>query len=68
MLGLAVWRAIGLDCEGVDFSAGSRPARQQFSSPARDDAGVEGTAQRGGGGFAKVMEDKATDAVFNSRG
>ena len=34
-----VWRAIGLDSEGLDLSAGSRAARLQFASPACDEAG-----------------------------
>ncbi|HTR14811.1 MAG TPA: pyridoxamine 5'-phosphate oxidase family protein [Roseiarcus sp.] len=34
-----VWRAIGLDSEGLDLSAGTRAARLQFASPARDEAG-----------------------------
>ncbi len=36
--GRRVWRAIGLDCEGLDLSAGSRAARLQFSTPAHDEA------------------------------
>jgi putative heme iron utilization protein len=36
--GRRVWRAIGLDAEGLDLSAGARPARLQFSSPAHDEA------------------------------
>src|SRR5271165_406261 len=36
--GRRVWRAIGLDCEGLDLSAGSRAARLQFSRPAHDEA------------------------------
>ncbi len=31
-----VWRAIGLDAEGLDLAAGGRAARAQFASPARD--------------------------------
>ena len=37
--GRQVWRAIGLDSEGLDLSAGSRAARLQFARPARDEAG-----------------------------
>jgi hypothetical protein len=37
--GRRVWRAFGLDSEGPDLSASSRPARLQFSSPAHDEAG-----------------------------
>ena len=37
--GRRVWRAIGLDSEGLDLSAGSRAARLQFARPARDEAG-----------------------------
>ena len=37
--GRRVWRAIGLDCEGLDLSAGSRAARLQFTAPAHDQAG-----------------------------
>ena len=33
-----VWRAIGLDCEGLDLSAGARAARLQFATPAHDEA------------------------------
>jgi heme oxygenase (biliverdin-IX-beta and delta-forming) len=31
-----VWRAIGLDAEGLDLAAGARAARAQFASPAQD--------------------------------
>ena len=37
--GRRVWRAIGLDSEGLDLSAGSRAARLQFARPAHDEAG-----------------------------
>jgi heme iron utilization protein len=36
--GRRVWRAIGLDCEGLDLSAGARTARVQFERPAHDEA------------------------------
>ena len=31
-----VWRAIGLDAEGLDLAAGGRPARAQFAAPGHD--------------------------------
>jgi heme iron utilization protein len=31
-----IWRAIGLDAEGLDLAAGGRAARAQFLAPARD--------------------------------
>ena len=31
-----LWRAIGLDAEGLDLAAGGRPARAQFAAPAHD--------------------------------
>ncbi len=34
--GRQIWRAIGLDAEGLDLSAGGTAARVQFPSPARD--------------------------------
>ncbi len=37
--GRRVWRAIGLDSDGLDLSAGLRAARVQFEAPARDEAG-----------------------------
>ena len=37
--GRRVWRAVGLDSEGLDLMAGSRAARLQFATPARDRAG-----------------------------
>ena len=37
--GRRVWKAIGLDAEGLDFSAGTVSARLQFASPAPDAAG-----------------------------
>ena len=36
--GRRVWRAIGLDSEGLDLSAGGRAARLQFATPANDEA------------------------------
>ncbi len=36
--GRQVWRAVGLDAEGLDLAAGGRAARVQFSVPARDEA------------------------------
>jgi heme iron utilization protein len=36
--GRRVWRAIGLDSEGLDLSAGRRAARLQFATPANDEA------------------------------
>lgn len=36
--GRPVWRAIGLDAEGLDLSAGAAVARVQFPAPARDPA------------------------------
>jgi len=33
------WRAIGLDAEGLDLSAGGRATRLQFAAPAGDEAG-----------------------------
>jgi heme iron utilization protein len=33
-----IWRAVGLDAEGLDLAAGGRPARVQFRAPARDPA------------------------------
>ena len=36
--GRRVWRAIGLDAEGLDLAAGGRAARAQFRAPARDAA------------------------------
>ncbi len=37
--GRQIWRAIGLDPEGLDLAAGTEAARVQFESPARDEAG-----------------------------
>lgn len=34
--GRQVWRAIGLDAEGLDLAAGGKAARAQFAAPARD--------------------------------
>jgi heme iron utilization protein len=34
--GRQVWRAIGLDAEGLDLVAGGETARMQFATPARD--------------------------------
>ena len=31
-----LWRAIGLDAEGLDLTAGGRPARAQFAAPAHE--------------------------------
>jgi hypothetical protein len=31
-----VWRAIGLDAEGLDLAGGGRAARVQFATPAHD--------------------------------
>ena len=36
--GRQVWRAVGLDAEGLDLAAGGQAARVQFSAPARDEA------------------------------
>ncbi len=36
--GRQVWRAVGLDAEGLDLGAGGQAARVQFSAPARDEA------------------------------
>jgi heme iron utilization protein len=36
--GRQVWRAIGLDAEGLDLAAGGRAARVQFAAPANDEA------------------------------
>lgn len=36
--GRQAWRAIGLDAEGLDLSAGARVARVEFVAPARDEA------------------------------
>jgi putative heme iron utilization protein len=36
--GRQVWRAVGLDGEGLDLAAGGRAARAQFQSPAQDEA------------------------------
>ena len=36
--GRRVWRAIGLDSEGLDLAAGGRAARLQFATPAHDEA------------------------------
>jgi heme oxygenase (biliverdin-IX-beta and delta-forming) len=51
--GRPVWRAIGLDAEGLDLAAGGRAARVQFATPARDEAGwrarLEAIAERGDG-------------------
>jgi putative heme iron utilization protein len=40
--GRRVWRAIGLDSEGLDLSAGGRAARLQFATPAHDEAAWRG--------------------------
>ncbi len=37
--GRRVWKAIGLDAEGLDLAAGGVAARLQFASPAHDEAG-----------------------------
>jgi len=37
--GRRLWRAIGLDSEGLDLSTGGRAARLQFAAPASDEAG-----------------------------
>jgi len=31
-----VWRAIGLDADGLDLAAGGRVARAQFATPTHD--------------------------------
>ena len=31
-----VWRAVGLDAEGLDLAAGGRPARAEFAAPAHE--------------------------------
>jgi putative heme iron utilization protein len=36
--GRQVWRAVGLDAEGLDLAAGGQAARVQFSAPARGEA------------------------------
>jgi heme iron utilization protein len=36
--GRRVWRAIGLDSDGLDLSAGARAGRLQFATPAHDEA------------------------------
>jgi len=36
--GRQIWKAIGLDAEGLDLAAGSQVARVPFSAPARDEA------------------------------
>ena len=36
--GRQVWRAVGLDAEGLDLAAGGQAARVQFAAPARDEA------------------------------
>ncbi len=36
--GRQVWRAVGLDCEGLDLGAGGQAARAAFAAPARDEA------------------------------
>jgi heme iron utilization protein len=36
--GRQIWRAIGLDAEGLDLAAGGQAARVPFASPARDEA------------------------------
>ena len=36
--GRQIWRAIGLDPEGLDLAAGGRAARVQFAAPAHDAA------------------------------
>ncbi len=36
--GRQVWRAVGLDAEGLDLAAGGQAARVQFSAPAQDEA------------------------------
>lgn len=37
--GRRVWKAIGLDAEGLDLSSGALAARLEFASPAHDQAG-----------------------------
>ena len=48
--GRQIWRAIGLDAEGLDLAAGGQAARLQFVSPARDEAawrtGVDAALRR----------------------
>ncbi len=48
--GRQIWRAIGLDAEGLDLAAGGEAARLQLVSPARDEkawrAGVEAALRR----------------------
>lgn len=36
--GRQIWRAVGLDAEGLDLAAGGRSARLDFAAPARDEA------------------------------
>ena len=40
--GRQIWRAIGLDAEGLDLAAGGQAARLPFESPARDEADWRG--------------------------
>ena len=51
--GRQIWRAIGLDAEGLDLAAGGRVARLQFAAPAHDEASwrarLEGLFERQGG-------------------
>jgi hypothetical protein len=56
--GRQVWRAIGLDSDGLDLAAGGEAARLQFVSPARDEAawrtGVETALRHSGSPQADV--------------
>ncbi|MFY9968860.1 MAG: pyridoxamine 5'-phosphate oxidase family protein [Roseiarcus sp.] len=48
--GRRVWRAIGLDSDGLDLSAGARVARLQFATPAHDEAGWRARIEEAMGG------------------
>ena len=44
--GRQIWRAIGLDAEGLDLAAGGQTARVQFAAPTRDAAGWKAALQK----------------------
>ena len=43
--GRQIWRAIGLDAEGLDLAAGGQAARLPFDTPARDEANWRGKVE-----------------------
>ena len=66
--GRRVWRAIGLDSDGLDLSAGARVARLQFATPAHDEAGWRARIEEAmGGRVDRISGEAATAAQLNER-